>query len=76
MEIIPNYALQISKKTSYLNPQHEGWDHLKLWSLFVFLLFTWRAMTLKSIIFELQRPESANQKISNDVLQHSLQAKI
>ena len=75
MEIIPNYALQISKKTSYLNPQGEGWDHLKLWSLFVPLLFTRRVMILK-IIIELQRPESANQKISNDVLQHSLQPKI
>lgn len=43
---------------------------------FVLLLFRMIVVIVKTIIFELQRPESACQKISNDVLQHSLQPKI
>lgn len=40
------------------------------------LLSTWRVMMVKTIISELQGPESTYQKISNEVLQHSLQPRI
>lgn len=75
METIPNYALLLPKKTFYLSPQVRD----RATSNFgpsVRLLFTWRVMTVKTITFELQRSESTYQKISNDVLQHSLQPRI
>lgn len=75
MEVIPKYILQIPKKTFSLSLR-EGRGYLKLWSLFVLLLFILIVMIVKTIISEVQRPRSAYHKISNDVLQHSLQPRI
>lgn len=75
METIPNYALLLPKKTFYLSPQVRDRATANFGPS-VHLLFTWRVMTVKTITFELQRSESTYQKISNDVLQHSLQPRI